>query len=192
MREFSIIAVSLINLFILTRYIYLIIKSRIQPSLAMWVFFTLAVGMSLATYLKSGEFALSDNILNSADLVMVSMVALTILLKGDRVSRFNSFDLVLLLLVILIFIFWIFTMEHTISNILIQLILVIAYIPVIRRMLAARKNTEPFSVWIALMIAPVFSLISSQGELASVYAFRAIACTGLLLILMLRIELRNR
>ena len=51
-----------------------------------------------------------------------------------------------------------------------------------------KENTEPFAVWIALMIAPMISLITSKGTLAAVYAIRAIICTGLLLVLTIRIE----
>jgi hypothetical protein len=71
---------------------------------------------------------------------------------------------------------------------MIQGILVIAYFPVIRRLWQSKENTEPFSVWILLMIAPIFSLLSSKGVLATVYAVRAIASTAILMILMLRIE----
>jgi len=42
------------------------------------------------------------------------------------------------------------------------------------------------------MLAPVFSLMTSKGELAAVYAIRAIACTGLLLALMIRIEILKK
>lgn len=192
MKEASIISVSLINLFILLRYVYLLYKKAIEPALAMWVFFSLAVGMSLVTYLSSGEFSFWDNILNTTDLIMVILVSLAIFFMGDKNSRFTSFDKFLLMLVGLIILFWVFTQQHWISNILIQMVLVIAYIPVIKRMSVSRKNTEPFSVWIALMIAPVISLLSSGGDLASIYAIRAIACTGILLLLMVRVELKSR
>ena len=46
--------------------------------------------------------------------------------------------------------------------------------------------------WIGLLLAPCVSLLSSRGMLASVYAIRAIVCTSLLLLLMIRADLRNR
>lgn len=190
MNTFSIYSVSAINLFILSRYTYLIVKKKINPALAMWIFFTLAVAMSLATYIKSGNYNLQDNILNSTDLIMVSLISFVIYFFGDSQTRFNLFDKLLLGVVVLIIIFWIFSHEHIISNLLIQAILVIAYIPVIARMFKSRSNQEPFSVWIALMLAPALALISSKGQLASIYAIRAIFCTGILLILMIRIEVK--
>jgi hypothetical protein len=191
MREFSIYSVSIINLIIATIYIVQLIRKRIKPAMAMWVFFSVAVALSLFTYLKDGSFSLSDNILNSSDLILVVTVSLAIAIWGDHSARFNRFDLGCLGAVTLIVIFWIITQNHWITNILIQLILVIAYFPVVRRMLRSSENTEPFLVWILLMIAPAFSLLSSKGFLASVYAIRAIACTSMLLLLMVRIEFLN-
>jgi hypothetical protein len=40
------------------RYIWQLVKKEIQPALAMWVMFSIAVGMSLITYLAEGNFRL--------------------------------------------------------------------------------------------------------------------------------------
>jgi hypothetical protein len=55
-------------------------------------------------------------------------------------------------------------------------------------MLKTRENTESFIIWIGMLLAPVISLISSKGLLATVYSVRAIFCVGLLLIFMLWIK----
>jgi hypothetical protein len=70
--------------------------------------------------------------------------------------------------------------------------MVISYFPVVRSMALKKKNTEAFSVWIALSLAPAISLLANKGWLASVYAIRALLCTGTLLLLMVRIEILNR
>jgi hypothetical protein len=57
---------------------------------------------------------------------------------------------------------------------------------------SSHENTESFAVWISLLLAPVFSLLSSKGTLASVYAIRAIVSTSLLLVLMTLAEKRGR
>jgi len=74
----------------------------------------------------------------------------------------------------------------------IQVILVIAYFPVVRRLWTTNRNTESFSMWIGLMLAPVFSLLSSKRILATVYAVRAIVCTAALLLLMIRAKWNER
>lgn len=188
MQTFVIITVSLINLFIAATYFRNLYQKRSKPALAMWLFFSLAVTMSLITYLKEGNYGFWDNVLNTTDLVLTIFVTLAIFFMGDKSSRFNRFDLWCLAAVIVIVVFWLISQNHLITNLGIQLILVIAYFPVVKRMLTMKENTEPFAVWIALMVAPMISLITSKGALAAVYAIRAIICTGLLLALMIRIE----
>lgn len=192
MNTLVIATVSLLNLFILISYIWMMRKKRSKPSLAMWVFFTLAVAMSLTTYLKEGNYGFWDNVLNTTDLIMVGSVTLAILFLGDKSSRFNRFDWWCLISVFVIMVYWFFSHNHLIANIAIQLIMVIAYFPVVRRMIATKTNSEPFMVWAALMIAPLISLISSKGILATVYATRAFACTFLLLLLMISLEMVKR
>ncbi len=192
MRTFSIFAVIATNIFIGFRYIYLIKKGKISPALAMWVFFTIAVIGSLLTYLTEGNYGLLDNILNSADLLLVSSVAIAIAVWGDKSTRFDRFDSCCLIAVLLLIVFWTVTQLHVVAHLSIQLILVIAYIPVVRRLWRSNKNTESFIMWIGLLLAPIFSLLSSRGVLATVYAVRAIVSTSLLLLLMARAEFKEK
>ena len=192
MRLFSIAAVLLINLFIAVRTTVLIRRGTIKPSLAMWIFFSIAVGGSLTTYLFEGDFTLLDNILNSADLLLCVYVSIIIFFFGDPSTKFNRFDKGCLVAVLVILTFWTFTRRHAEANLLIQTILVIAYFPVIKRLWKSKENTESFAVWIALLLAPCFSLLSSKGSLATVYAVRAIVSTATLLLLMAAAEIRGR
>lgn len=186
------IIISAVNLFILSRYIYLMYHKKISPSLAMWVFFSLAVGISLFTYFAEGDYSISDNILNFADFILVVGVSISIVILGDPTTRFNKFDLFCFGAVVLIIIFWAITYNHVVTNISVQTIMVISYFPVVKRMLNQKKNTEAFSVWIALFITPFISLITNKGFLADIYAYRAAICSGTLLLLMLRLELKSR
>jgi len=192
MQKFSIISVSLIMVFLTIRYIWQLVKKEIKPALAMWIMFSIAVGMSLITYLSEDNYGFLDNILNTVDVIYVVTISIAIAIFGDHSSKITRFDKGCLLVVLLIIIFWIFTQNHLITNILIQCILVIAYFPVIKRLLETRENSEPFLIWIGMLIAPVFSLLSSKGLLATVYSVRAIICVGLLLALMLWIDVSGK
>lgn len=192
MREFSIVSVSLLNLIITARYCWLLYKRRIKPALAMWVFFSIAVAMSLITYLAKDNFSLWDNILNTTDLILVVTVSVAIAIYGDKSSKFTKFDTGCLIAVLLAIIFWVFTQNHLITNLSIQLIMVVSYFPVVKRLIESKKNTEPFSVWLLMMLVPAFSLISSKGMLATIYSLRAMICVALLLLLMVRIELLKK
>lgn len=158
----------------------------------MWTFFSLAVGISLFTYFAEGNYSISDNILNFTDLILVVSVSVAILVWGDTATRFNQFDIGCLLAVSGIIFFWVISNNHVITNYAVQSIMVISYLPVLGRMANQRKNTEAFSPWILMLVAAGISLFASEGRLASVYAIRAVVCTGVLLLLMLRIEIMSR
>ncbi len=192
MQTFSILSVTLITVLLTVRYIWQLKKGEIKPALAMWVMFSIAVGMSLVTYLSESGFGLLDNILNTVDLFYVVSVSIAIAVFGDKSSKITRFDKACLLVVSVIVVFWLFTQNHIITNILIQCILVIAYFPVVKRLFETGKNTEPFLIWIGMLVLPVFSLLSSKGFLATVYSVRAIVCVGTLLLIMLWVEIVNK
>ena len=189
MKDFSIYTVSLLNIFVTVRYCWLLFKGKIKPALAMWLFFTIAVGMSLVTYMADGDYSFLDNILNTTDIIYVGTVAFAVAIWGDRSSKFTRFDIGCLIAVLAIVLFWVITQNHVVTNICIQGIMVISYFPVVKRLIESKENTEPFSVWMIMLITPAISLLSSKGSLATVYSVRAIICVALLLILMLRIEI---
>ena len=87
MREFSIYAVIVITLVIMVRYILLLVRKEIKPALAMWLFFSVAIIMSLITYRSEGGFGLLDNIMNTVDLIYVVTVCVAIFLFGDKSSK---------------------------------------------------------------------------------------------------------
>jgi hypothetical protein len=192
MREFSIISVIILILIILVRYLWLLVKKEIKPALAMWLFFSVAIIMSIITYLSDGEYGFLDNIMNTVDLIYVVTITVAIIILGDKSSKFTRFDTGCLVAVMIIVVFWIFTRNHKVTNLLMQAILVIAYFPVVKRLLDSKKNSEPFSVWIGMLIAPSLALISSKGMLARIYSIRAIICVSLLLLLMLWVEILNK
>lgn len=191
MQQISLYLVALINLLTALRFIYLIKRERIQPALAMWVFFLLAIATSLVTYIKHGNMDWQGSILNATDLFLASSVVIAILLYGDKTSRFNRFDLVCLGLVVLIMVFWFFSGAHFITNMLIQAILIIAYFPVVDRMVRLKKNTESFTGWFGMLLAATISLFSIEGALAWVYSLRAIISIALLMGLMFYYERKN-
>lgn len=187
-RQISIAGVSILNLAITVWYCWLTYKQKIKPALAMWIFFTIAVAISLTTYMESDHFSLLDNILNTTDVALTVIVSIAIYFFGDHTSRFSRFDKGCLIAVMVILLFWFITKNHFVTHSLTQGILVIAYFPVISRLWKTRENGESFIIWIGMLLAPVLSLLSSKGMLATIYSVRAIVCILILLILMFRVE----
>jgi hypothetical protein len=192
LKTFSIVSVCFITVLLLLWFIWQLARKEIKPALAMWVMFSVAVVMSMITYLHSGEYGFLDNIMNTVDLVYVLSVTLAILFLGDASSKINRFDLFCLVVVFIIIVFWVFTQNHVVTNLLIQSILVIAYFPVVKRLIKTRQNSESFLIWTGMMIAPALSLLSSKGFLATIYSVRAIICIALLLSLMVWVEISGR
>ena len=192
MKETLNYLISAINLGVLLRYCWLIYFRKITPSLAMWVFFFIAVVLSMTTYLARDNYSWTDNILNATDLFLTGTVSAFIILFGKKESLFNKFDFGCLVSVILVVFFWMFSKEHFISNIATQVILIIAYVPVVKRMIVSKENSESFTIWIAMFMAPFISIFCSEGILATIYLFRAMFCTGLLLSIMLWIKIINK
>jgi hypothetical protein len=191
-RQISIVSVSLLNLTITIWYCWLTYKQKIKPALAMWIFFTVAVGISLTTYMKSDNFSFLDNILNTTDLALTAIISGAIYLFGDHTTRFSRFDKGCLIAVAVIVLFWFITKNHIITHALTQGILVIAYFPVISRLWKTKENSESFLIWTGMLLAPVLSLLSSKGVLATIYSVRAIVCITILMLLMLRVEFLTR
>jgi hypothetical protein len=154
----------------------------------MWIFFTIAVAISLTTYMESDNFSLFDNILNTTDLALTAIVSIAIYLFGDHSTRFSRFDKACLIAVLVIVVFWFITKNHFLTHALTQGILVIAYFPVLSRLWKTKKNGESFLIWTGMLLAPVLSLLSSKGTLATIYSVRAIVCISVLMLLMLRVE----
>lgn len=154
----------------------------------MWIFFTIAVAISLTTYMESDNFSLFDNILNTTDLALTAIVSIAIYLFGDHSTRFSRFDKACLIAVLVIVVFWFITKNHFLTHALTQGILVIAYFPVLSRLWKTKKNGESFLIWTGMLLAPLLSLLSSKGTLATIYSVRAIVCISVLMLLMIRVE----
>jgi len=191
MQVFAFYAVLIINSIILFRYSSLTIRKKIEPSLAMWIFFTIAVVGSLSSYLLEGDFSPLDNILNTSDIVLCGTVSLVIFFFGGREARFNRFEIGCLVVVLFILTFWYFSKAHFATNLSLQLIQFMAYIPVYYRMWKAGRNTESFTTWGLLLAVSLISLFTAKGLLAVVYSSRASICVAVLLILMIRLELKK-
>jgi len=158
----------------------------------MWVFFLIAVALSLITFKSEGKYGFLDNILNTTDLVYVGLSTLAIWVYGDVSTKFNRFDIFCLIAVALIFVFWLITQNHLITNLLVQLILVIAYFPTIRRLLKTKQNTESFGIWAGMLLVSSIALISTEGILAKTYTLRAVISISLLMGLMAWFEIKKK
>lgn len=109
-----------------------------EPILASWILMTTATFLSLWTYLstfsskKEKLKGLVSNIGNSTNFIAISSILLGTLFWGKNVRfGFTQFEIWCLVASFVILIIWKFSKLHVYANIAIQIIMVIAYIPII-------------------------------------------------------------
>ena len=180
-------------LFVGLRYSWLTRQGDIQPVMATWLLFCVAVSLSLWTYWSSKKHSVVSNVGNAIDFIIVWMILASIIFLGKNVRLgFNGFEIGCLIASAIILVFWRISKKHQASNLSLQGIMTIAYFPTLRQLWSAKDNTESFSIWIVIWIASTAALIpafTDKDKLAIAYASRAFILVTVLLGLMIRIEL---
>lgn len=174
------------------RYSYLILKGRMRPVLATWLLFSLTVGLSLLTYFSSEGSTVTANMVNIMDVFMCWSLLLVLVFTRDKnATYFSNFDKYCFMASGAIFMFWVLTWQHELSNILLQLIITIAYLPTLARLWKANKHSESFGMWGMIWTATALGLFSAMQQsnlLGIIYAARGLFLISALLLLMVRIE----
>lgn len=179
----------------------LIITHKKQPSIATWLLFVLAVNISFVSYLFTENLTLQsliDNANNVVDVPTTWIILLTLFFVQKQKRKginFGIIDYLCLGATAGILIFWITTQKHLETNLATQLILTIAYAPTFKNLWVAKKNPESFWVWATILTASIIFLylgIQSNKIIPGVYAFRSTTLVFILLLLMGRLEWRNR
>ena len=163
-------------------YCWHIVIGSISPALATWLIFAVATTVSLLSYLKHNETKRKPfvaNLANRLDPVVVWLVVAFILFapKGD--AQLGKFDIGCLAASAAILILWAATHSAIAANLLIQLVMVAAYMPTFFRLFSARRNTESFVTWgLTLAVASLFLVptLRHRDWLAVAYVGRAIGC----------------
>jgi hypothetical protein len=176
------------------RYSWLTAHDQIHPVLATWLIFCVAVTFSLMTYWSSKQHSLISNIANVSDLVTVWMVLASILLFSKEVRlHFNAVEIACLLVSGTVLVWWRFTKQHAASNIMLQIVMTVAYLPTLFQLWYAQSNTESFGVWAVTWVGSCVALVPAiidRDKLAVVYALRALLLISAIIGLMIRLELR--
>ena len=164
-------------------YCWHIVAGPISPSLATWLIFAIASTVSLASYLKHNDEKkpFIANLANRYDPIVVWTIVAFIVFSPKSDMSLCRFDIGCLVASGLILIVWAVTRSAITANLLIQLVMVAAYIPTFFRLLHGGRNTESFLMWEAnLAVAALFLIppIRRGDWLAVVYASRAIVCVA--------------
>jgi hypothetical protein len=89
---------------------------------------------------------------------------------------------------------WVASGQNILANILIQIILVIAYLPTVIHLWKSEENTESLSAWSLDFFASIFGMIVPlmvMDLLPLVYGIRSTISTFIIIALILRIKYRE-
>ncbi len=206
MRIVSAVIVAILMLWVDLHYCWLTIKGQTDPVFAGWLVLTVSVGLAFWTYWETDKHNLIDNIGNTVDLFGVLLIISTVVVFGKNMrAGFTSFEIGSLIFAGIVTIFWWLSKDSFTSNLAIQGLMVIGYFPLMARVANASVNPEPWSVWIPVWFACVFAMIpaylpeQNNGDgpktwkgtvIPKVYATRATILVTILLLLMLKAEIR--
>lgn len=192
MKEFSTILPGFILLVFAAWYSYKIYRGFVKPAFSTWLIMLLSVTLSIITYLISSHFNYLGAALNFGDVLTGVIILTTILLTRKFSLRFHPFEKWYILASGVIVFFWMVSRSAFISNLLIQLLIVISYLPTIQKLIHEKKNSESLSAWGINLFASFASLVpsfASANILSVLYVFRSILMTSIVMSL---IAIRNR
>jgi hypothetical protein len=113
--------------------------------------------------------------------------------KNNR-RKFTKFEKICLYLVIFIFLIWITSRQNVLANILVQIILVIAYLPTLIHLWKSQENTESLSAWSLDFFASVVGIIAplqTMDFLPLIYGIRSTISTFAVMLLICRIKFKK-
>jgi hypothetical protein len=176
-------------------YIKGIRNNTVKPILATRVFLLLAFLLTFLTnYSQTGIRGLGANVLNIVDVLSVSATFIAMGFSKNNRREFTKFEKICLYFVILVFLMWIVSGQNILDNILIQIILVIAYLPTVIHLWKSEENTESLSAWSLDFFASVVGIIAplqTMDLLPLVYGIRSTISTLTVMLLILRIKFRK-
>lgn len=179
-------------------YVRMTWKGIVTPVPATWILMQVVFSLSIWMYWKSPHHSFTGNIGNVAGFINVCIIFLGVigfhLKKKSFKVAFDDFQKICLVSGAIITIFWLFTNNSSKAYLLTQGLAILAYVPTVVRLSTAKKNTESFFLWCTVLLACLIALypaIILQDKLAWIYLGRAIPSGMLIIILMIRLQIRK-
>lgn len=171
-------------------YLRGIFKGTAKPVLATWLFFSIATSISLLSNFNiTGIKGLSSNFFNLIDTFSVITIFLIIVFRKDTRKKFTTFEKYCIIAVTVVLLFWIVEGKDFLTHIVVQVILVIAYLPSLVKLWSSKENTEPLGTWLFDFFGSAIGLITpiKTGDiLPIIYGTRSALSTLLMVIFVLR------
>jgi hypothetical protein len=170
------------------RYIWLVRRHLIEPAASTWMIFLTGTSLSFATYMVAENRDFVTGILNTMDVLEVGAILIAVLIWGNRKGgRLSRFEKLYLAGIGLIIVYGFAFGDAWGSNLFVQALITMGYIPTVHKVISNKRNTESFLPWIFSLCAGLFALVPALFDgntLATVYAGRTVVLVGLFIMLM--------
>ncbi|MEI6650928.1 MAG: hypothetical protein WCL23_05920 [Candidatus Moraniibacteriota bacterium] len=141
----------ILGLVAITSYSRFILVGSAKPVFATWIVFLVTSSLSFWTYWSAnrpGERSVIANMGNALDLAGPTIVLTSMFIRGNVPVAFDRFESCCLVVSIAILVVWRMKRNSSsMSNLLIQVVMVVAYFPTFHRLWSATINTEPLEMW---------------------------------------------
>ena len=175
-------------------YVYQIWRRKAVPTTSTWVIFLVGCGLSFTTYIIAENKDLKSGIMNTVDVAYVTLILAAIFLWTGHEMRFKPFEKWYLAAAGLILAYGIVTGDAWNSNILTQILMGIAYLPMWQKLLSEKRKTDSYFAWVPTIFTGAISLypaIYEGNALAVIYSARAFFCTLATTLLMLYYQIKS-
>lgn len=166
-------------------YCLLIHQKSIHPTLATWVVGFVAATLSYSMYWDAPHHSIEGNISNLMAMLTISTITILLvwtLWRNHLLGlEFTPWQKGCLAGAAMITWFWFQTNNAWVSFCLIQLLFVIAYIPMIEKLKSLGENTDSTLMWASVMAGSMLGMVPSAlkgDELGILNAVRSILCSG--------------
>lgn len=170
------------------RYIWQIVHKTVEPATSSWVIFLMGTALSFTTYMLAENRDVATGILNTMDVMEVGSILVAVLIFGNNSGvRFSRFEKWYLAGIALIVVYGLIFGDAWGSNLFVQVLIALAYVPTVHKVISLKRNTESFMAWSFSFFAGVFALVPALVDgntLAVVYAARTVIMVGSFLVLM--------
>ena len=176
-------------------YLIQIFKKEVKPTLSTWIIFSVATAINAISYLVATQIDYLSGVFLLTDAISCSIICIMSVIFNRSSIKFKPFEKYYLFTAFMVVIFWIVTRNAFMSNLLIQMLIVIGYFPTVQNMVVNKKNTESFTLWSVELIAITISLYPAMVDgnlLSTIYSVRTCIMISVLLLIMRYYHVKNK
>jgi hypothetical protein len=180
-------------------YCYQIVRGRVNPPPASFVIFSLTFPLVFYMYMQKPGWSYTANIGLTTAILSVWMVAIVLITKLSIQKKlkveFNPFQWIMIFAAVIVLVFWSLTKDQFTAYVLLQISSLIGYIPVYKKLWGSKENRDSFVLWGAIFLSSCVASYAAyeRNDLQSwIYIIRAVPSTMVVILLMVRIELKNK